>query len=69
MTVKNRIWMTGSLEWFGYVDDEEVYLGSREVPIPLEEGDRWTNAVGDIFQVVDGEIRRIGREEPPQKYW
>ena len=69
MAIKNKIWMTGSLEWFGYVDDEEVYLGSREVPVPLEEGDRWTNAVGDIFQVVDGEIRHLGREEPPKKFW
>lgn len=61
--------MTGSLEWFCYIGDKEMYLGSREVPTPLDEGDRWVNALGDVFQVVDGEIKHLGREEPPKKYW
>jgi hypothetical protein len=58
MELKNRIWMTGNLEWFAYLGDEMVFLGRREVPYPLREGDRWTNSYGDTFQVVDGEIIR-----------
>jgi hypothetical protein len=69
MTIRNRIWMTGSLEWFAYIGDEEVFLGKREVPIPLEEGDSWTNELGDVFRVEGGEIRRMGQTEPPKKFW
>jgi len=69
VALKNKIWMTGSLEWFGFIGDEEMFLGSREVPIPLGEGDKWTNALGDVFQVIDGEIRHLGREDPPKKFW
>jgi hypothetical protein len=69
MELKNKIWMTGNLEWFAYVGDEELFLGRREVPIPLEEGDSWTNEYGDIFKIVDGEIRLVGKGEPPKKYW
>ncbi len=69
MELKNRIWMTGALEWFAYIGDKEVYLGKREVPIPLEEGDAWTNEIGDMFKVVDGEIRQMGTTEPPKKHW
>jgi hypothetical protein len=58
MELKNRIWMTGNLEWFTYLGNEIVFLGRREVPYPLREGDRWTNSYGDTFQVVDGEIIR-----------
>ena len=58
MELKNRIWMTGNLEWFAYLGDEMVFLGRREVPYPLREGDRWTNGYGDTFHVVDGEITR-----------
>ena len=58
MELKTRIWMNGSLEWFAYLGDEEVYLGGREVPYPLREGDRWTNRFGQEFRVVDGEIHR-----------
>lgn len=58
MELKTRIWMNGSLEWFGYLGDETVYLGGREVPYPLREGDRWRNRFGDRFRVVEGEIRR-----------
>lgn len=56
MELKTRIWMNGSLEWFAYLGDEEVYLGGREVPYPLREGDRWINRFGQEFRVVDGEI-------------
>jgi hypothetical protein len=69
MEIKNKMWMTGSLEWFAYIGEDEVFLGSREVPYPLEEGDKWTNQYGDNFQVEDGEIRLLGRTEPPERYW
>jgi hypothetical protein len=69
MELKNRIWMTGALEWFAYIGDEEVFLGKREVPMPLDEGDAWTNEFGDMFKVIDGEIRLVGKTEPPKKYW
>ena len=64
MELKNRIWMTGNLEWFAYLGDEIVFLGRREVPYPLREGDRWTNGYGDTFQVVDGEITRESSVAP-----
>lgn len=69
MSLNSKIWMTGSLEWFAYIDDEEVYLGKREVPSPLEEGDAWTNELGDMFKVIDGYIVLVGNTEPPKKYW
>jgi len=69
MEIKNKMWMTGSLEWFAYIGEDEVFLGSREVPYPLEEGDKWTNQYGDNFQVVDGEIRLLGRTEPQDRSW
>ncbi|GFO70090.1 hypothetical protein GMLC_36690 [Geomonas limicola] len=69
MEIKNKIWMNGSLEWYAYLGNDEVFLGAREVPMPLEEGDTWTNQYGDVFKVVDGEIVRQGRVEPPQRYW
>ena len=69
MALKNKVWMTGSLEWFTYMDEHEVFLGTREVPYPLSEGDKWTNEFGDVFQVIDEEIRLLERVEPPQKHW
>ncbi|ABQ28059.1 hypothetical protein [Geotalea uraniireducens] len=69
MEIKNTIWMTGNLEWFAYIGEDEVFLGSREVPYPLEEGDKWTNQYGDTFQVTDGEIRLTGRTAPPERHW
>lgn len=69
MEIKNTIWMTGNLEWFAYIGEDEVFLGSREVPYPLEEGDKWTNQYGDTFQVVAGEIRLTGRTAPPERHW
>lgn len=56
MAIKNKIWMTGNLDWFAYIGDEEVFLGRREVPYPLDEGDSWTNQLGDRFRVENDEI-------------
>jgi hypothetical protein len=61
--------MTGSLEWFAYIGEDEVFLGRREVPYPLEEGDTWTNELGDVFRVEKGEIKLVERIAPPLKYW
>ena len=69
MQLKNKIWMTGSLEWFAYIGEDEVFLGRREVPYPLEEGDAWTNELGDVFRVEQSEIRLVERIAPPKKYW
>jgi hypothetical protein len=69
LELKNKIWMTGSLEWFAYIGEDEVFLGRREVPYPLEEGDTWTNELGDVFRVEQGEIKLVERITPPKKYW
>lgn len=69
MDIKNKIWMTGNLDWFAYIGEEEVWLGRREVPIPLEEGDGWTNELGLVFKVIDKEIVIVDRVEPPNKFW
>lgn len=69
MEIKNTMWMNGSLEWFAYIGEDEVFLGCREVPIPLEEGDEWVNQYGDKFRIEDGEIQHLGRTEPPRRYW
>lgn len=69
MQLKTRIWMTGSLEWFAYIGDEEVYLGMKEFPNPPEEGDEWTNRLGMQFKIIDGEIKIVGQVEPPKRYW
>ncbi len=69
MELKNKMWMNGNLEWFAYIGKGEVFLGRREVPIPLEEGDAWTNEYGDMFKIIDSEIKILGRTEPPEKHW
>ena len=69
MELKNKIWMTGSLEWYAYLGDDEVFLGRREVPYPLEEGDTWVNEFGDVFRVEMSEIKIVERIAPPRKYW
>ncbi|MDT8424239.1 MAG: hypothetical protein RQ724_10755 [Desulfuromonadales bacterium] len=59
--LKTKIWQTGSLDWWGMIDNEDVYLGSREFPQPAEEGDEWVvKKSGDQFKIIDGEIRKIG---------
>lgn len=69
MELKNKIWMNGSLEWYAYIGEDEVFLGRREVPYPLEEGDTWTNEQGDVFRVEQGEIKLVERIAPPRKHW
>ena len=69
MELKNKVWMTGSLEWFTYIGDKEVFLRSREVLYPFSEGDKWINRLGDVFQVIDGEIHLLERVEPPKTHW
>ena len=69
MELKNKIWMNGNLEWIAYIGEEECFLGRREVPIPLDEGDAWINEMGDSYKVEDGEIKYLGRVEPPEKHW
>ena len=66
MTLKSKLWMTGSLEWFTYIGDTVTYLGKREVPSPLEEGDTWTNELGEIFKVNNGLIEWCGQDRSPQ---
>lgn len=61
--------MTGSLDWFGYINDEEMFLGQRSFPNPPEEGDQWVTEAGDIFKIEDGEIKLIGKTDPPKKFW
>ena len=68
--LKTKIWQTGSLDWWGFIDGEDVYLGSREFPMPAEEGDRWVvRSSGEVFKVEDGEIVRDGHEEPVKWEW
>ncbi len=69
MELKTKIWMTGALEWVAFINGEEVLLGKREVPIPLGEGDAWTNELGDMFKIIDAEIVQVGKTEPPKRYW
>lgn len=69
MALNTRIWMTGSLDWFGYIDGQETFLGRRSFPNPPEEGDEWVSEAGDRFKIIDGTITRTGQTEPPKKYW
>ncbi len=69
MELKNKIWMNGSLEWFAYIGEDEVFLGRREVPVPLEEGASWVNDLGFSFRIEGGEIKMVGKAEPPRKCW
>jgi hypothetical protein len=56
MKLKNRIWMNGSMQWFAYIGEDEVFLGGKEVPIPLDEGDTWSNEFGDVFRIENAAI-------------
>ncbi len=68
--LKTKIWQTGDLEWWGIIDNEDVYLGRREFPLPPEDGDEWqVRETGDLFRVVDGEIRRMGHRPVEQPLW
>lgn len=69
MELKTRLWMTGSLDWMALIDGKETWLGKRDVPAPLGEGDAWVNQIGDSFKVIDGEIVLLGRVDPPERTW
>ncbi len=65
--LKTKIWQTGALEWWGMIDNEDLFLGSREFPQPPAEGDEWlVVATGDRFKIIEGEICRIatGEKQP-----
>ena len=60
--LNTKIWQTGALEWWGLIDNEDLFLGSREFPQPPDEGDEWlVRATGDRFKIINREIVRIGR--------
>ncbi len=68
--LKTKVWQTGALDWWGMIDGDDVYLGNREFPLPPAEGDQWiVIKTGDVFKVIDGEIRKIGNEEPQVPEW
>lgn len=68
--LKTKIWQTGSLDWWGMINGDDLYLGSREFPNPPEEGDEWTvKSTGDQFRIVDGEIVLVGRTEVKSQEW
>jgi len=62
--LKTKIWQTGALEWWAMIDNEDVYLGTREFPLPPEEGDEWqVRSTGDRFKIIDMKICRIAEGE------
>lgn len=68
--LKTRIWQNGALEWWGIIDGEDCYLGSREFPLPPEEGDEWiVRATGDRFCIRNSEIVFLGKGEPQVFAW
>lgn len=68
--LKTKIWQTGALEWWGFIDNEDVYLGRREFPLPPEEGDEWqVRETGEVFRIVDGEILRLGQRPVEESLW
>lgn len=68
--LKTKLWQTGALDWWGMIDGEDRYLGSREFPLPPHEGDEWTvRSTGDRFRVTNGEILYLGKGEPQTFDW
>jgi len=68
--LKTRIWQTGALDWWGMIGGEDVYLGSREFPLPPDEGDQWhVRSTGDVFKVIDGEIVKIDNRPVEEFPW
>ncbi len=68
--LKTKLWQTGALEWWAMIGNEDVYLGSREFPMPPEEGDEWlVRSSGDRFKIIDSEVCLIGNEEIPEPLW
>ena len=67
--LKTKIWQTGALDWWAMIDNEDVYLGSREFPLPPEEGDEWlVRSTGERFKIIDSEIRLIAKENPVEPW-
>lgn len=65
-----RIWQTGALDWWGMIDGEDRYLGSREFPLPPEEGDEWTvRSTGERFRISNREIIYLGKGEVQTFNW
>lgn len=65
-----KIWQTGSMDWWGMIDGEDVFLGNRDFPQPPEEGDEWlVKSTGDVFRVVNSEIIRAGHKEVTPEAW
>jgi hypothetical protein len=68
--LKTKIWQTGALDWWGMINNQDVYLGSREFPLPPEEGDEWhVRSTGDLFKIVEGEIKKIGNRPFTSEHW
>ena len=68
--LKTKIWQTGALDWWRMIDNEDVYLGSREFPQPAEEGDEWVvKQSGDQFKIIDSEIKKIGHVDITPAPW
>ena len=65
--LETKIWQTGALEWWGMIGGEDLYLGSREFPLPPEEGDEWlVRKTGQRFKVINAEICLIAQEDVPE---
>ena len=41
--LKTKVWQAGALDWWAMLGNEDVYLGTREFPLPPEEGDEDSN--------------------------
>jgi len=68
--LKTKIWQTGALDWWGLIDNQEVFLGRREFPLPPEDGDQWqVRETGVMFRIVEGEIQRIGQGAVKESLW
>ena len=68
--LKTKVWQTGALEWWAMIDNEDVYLGDREFPLPPDEGDEWVvRKTGEVYKIIDGEIRKVGQQEPVTFPW
>ena len=64
-SLTTKIWQNGALDWWAFIDNDDVYLGSREFPLPPEEGDEWlVRSTGQRFKIIDSEIKLIDTEEP-----
>lgn len=68
--LKTKIWQTGALDWWAMINNEDVYLGNREFPLPPEENDEWlVHSTGDRFKIIDSEICLIAKEDPVEELW